>query len=57
MIEPTETESRESLDSFIDAMIKIAHEAATEPDTLKSAPVTTVVRSPRRDDGRQKTGA
>lgn len=43
MIEPTETESRESLDSFIDAMIKIAHEAATEPDTLKSAPVTTVV--------------
>lgn len=38
MIEPTETESKETLDRFIEAMIAIAHEAETEPDTVISAP-------------------
>ncbi|MEK7376623.1 MAG: aminomethyl-transferring glycine dehydrogenase subunit GcvPB, partial [Candidatus Margulisiibacteriota bacterium] len=43
MIEPTETESKETIDSFIDAMIKIAHECETDPDTVKTAPHTTYV--------------
>jgi glycine dehydrogenase subunit 2 len=38
MIEPTETETKETLDAFIDAMLAIAREAAEEPDTLKTAP-------------------
>ena len=41
MIEPTETESRETLDAFIDAMIKIDDEATTDPDILRDAPHTT----------------
>ena len=44
MIEPTETESRETLDEFIAAMKSIAREAAETPDVVKSAPQTTVVR-------------
>ncbi len=44
MIEPTETESRESLDSFAEAMIKIAEEIKTGPYLLKEAPHTTAVR-------------
>ncbi len=44
MIEPTETESRESLDRFVEVMRQIAREAATEPDTLKAAPVNAPVR-------------
>lgn len=44
MIEPTETESKETLDAFIDAMRRIAHEAQFEPDLLKSAPQLTPVR-------------
>ncbi len=43
MIEPTETESKETLDEFIDAMIQIAREAETEPEKVKGAPHTTVV--------------
>jgi len=43
MIEPTECESKETIDAFIDAMIKIAEKAETEPETLKAAPVTTPV--------------
>ena len=38
MIEPTETESMETLDRFINAMIQIAKEAAKTPQTLKDAP-------------------
>jgi glycine dehydrogenase subunit 2 len=38
MIEPTETESRETLDAFADAMLAIAREAETEPETVQSAP-------------------
>jgi glycine dehydrogenase subunit 2 len=43
MIEPTETESKETLDAFIDAMIKIAEEAHTHPELLKEAPHNTPV--------------
>jgi glycine dehydrogenase subunit 2 len=50
MIEPTETESRESLDGFITAMRQIADEARTNPDVLRQAPVTTPVR--RLDEAR-----
>ncbi len=44
MIEPTETESREALDQFIEAMILIAQRAAEDPDSLHEAPVSTPVR-------------
>ena len=43
MIEPTETESKETLDAFADALIRIAEEAHTEPETLKNAPHNTPV--------------
>ena len=43
MIEPTETESRETLDSFISIMRKIAEEAALAPELILQAPSTTVV--------------
>ncbi|HEY1270266.1 MAG TPA: aminomethyl-transferring glycine dehydrogenase subunit GcvPB, partial [Candidatus Binatia bacterium] len=43
MIEPTETETRETLDAFADAMIAIAREAKEEPAVVKSAPHTTPV--------------
>jgi glycine dehydrogenase subunit 2 len=38
MIEPTETETKETLDEFADAMIAIAREAAEDPEVLKTAP-------------------
>ncbi|MCD6153933.1 MAG: aminomethyl-transferring glycine dehydrogenase subunit GcvPB [Syntrophobacterales bacterium] len=44
MVEPGETESKETLDSFCDAMISIAKEAKENPDLVKSAPVTTPVK-------------
>ena len=44
MIEPTETESKETLDAFCDAMIQIAREAETSPAVIHDAPVTTPVR-------------
>lgn len=44
MIEPTETESKETLDGFIGMMRHIAAEALSDPDTLKTAPHTTPVR-------------
>ena len=44
MIEPTETESKETLDGFIEIMKKIANEAASDPFTLFEAPHTTPVR-------------
>jgi glycine dehydrogenase subunit 2 len=46
MIEPTETESRETLDQFIEAMIRIAREIETEPEKVKNAPYTMPVRRP-----------
>jgi glycine dehydrogenase subunit 2 len=44
MIEPTETESKEELDLFIEAMKSIAEEAETNPDLLLRAPHTTRVK-------------
>jgi len=44
MIEPTETEHRDTLDAFADAMLTIKKEAAQNPALLKKAPVTTPVR-------------
>jgi glycine dehydrogenase subunit 2 len=44
MIEPTETESQETLDEFCDAMLAIATEAREAPDLLKNAPVRTRTR-------------
>jgi glycine dehydrogenase subunit 2 len=43
MLEPTETEAKETLDAFADAMIEIAREAAEDPDVVKSAPHGTSV--------------
>jgi glycine dehydrogenase subunit 2 len=43
MIEPTETESRETLDRFADTLISIAGEVEQEPDKVRNAPYTTVV--------------
>ena len=43
MIEPTENESKETLDSFIAVMRQIAEEAKTNPDEVKSAPHTTPI--------------
>src|SRR5574344_1718962 len=43
MIEPTENESKETLDEFIDVMHRIADEALKEPDTVKSAPHHTPI--------------
>ncbi len=43
MIEPTETESKQTLDHFAEVMLKIAEEAHTQPELLKSAPHNTPV--------------
>jgi glycine dehydrogenase subunit 2 len=44
MIEPTETESKRTLDVFIEAMRSIAREAVEEPDLLHEAPTRAPVR-------------
>ena len=43
MIEPTETESKRTLDAFIEAMIELAKVAETHPEQLHEAPMTTPV--------------
>jgi glycine dehydrogenase subunit 2 len=50
MIEPTESEPKEELDAFCDAMIAIARECAERPELVRSAPHTTPVR--RLDEAR-----
>jgi glycine dehydrogenase subunit 2 len=50
LIEPTETESRETLDGFVEAMVAILAEARSDPARLKAAPYTMPVR--RLDDVR-----
>jgi glycine dehydrogenase subunit 2 len=50
LIEPTETESKETLDAFVEAMARILEEARNEPDKVRGAPYTTPVR--RLDDVR-----
>lgn len=44
MFEPTETESKETLDGFIDAMIQIAKEAEENPEIVQEAPHNTIVK-------------
>lgn len=46
MIEPTETESKETLDAFISAMIRIAKKAEESPEALLAAPTSTSVNRP-----------
>ncbi len=43
MIEPTETESRQTLDAFADTLIRVAQECETDPETVRTAPHRTVV--------------
>lgn len=43
MIEPTETESKETIDGFIEAMIEIAKQAQNDPESFKDLPKTTPV--------------
>lgn len=43
MIEPTETESLETIDRFLEAMLKVADEAEQEPETVRQAPHHTVL--------------
>jgi glycine dehydrogenase subunit 2 len=50
LIEPTETESKQTLDAFVDAMAQILREAAEDPERLHGAPYTLPVR--RLDDVR-----
>jgi glycine dehydrogenase subunit 2 len=50
MVEPTETESRETLDAFAEALLQVAREASESPELLHEAPVTTPVR--RLDEAR-----
>lgn len=44
MIEPTESETKQVLDEFVDAMLKIAEVAKTNPEVVISAPHTTPVK-------------
>ena len=46
MIEPTETESKETMDSFIEAMIDIAEVAKKDPEKIKASPLTTPICRP-----------
>jgi glycine dehydrogenase subunit 2 len=41
MIEPTETETKETLDQFVDALVRIAEEARTNPEMVRQAPHRT----------------
>ncbi len=50
LIEPTETETKEELDAFVEAMTSILHEAQSSPELVKEAPHTQPVR--RLDDVR-----
>ncbi len=50
MVEPTETETKESLDALAEALLQAWEEAASDPDLLHEAPVTTPVR--RLDEAR-----
>ncbi|MCU7812313.1 MAG: aminomethyl-transferring glycine dehydrogenase subunit GcvPB, partial [Candidatus Thiodiazotropha sp. (ex Notomyrtea botanica)] len=50
LVEPTETEAKEDLDSFVEIMRTIKQEAETQPDLVKEAPHTMPVR--RLDDVR-----
>jgi len=44
MIEPTETESKQTIDEFCDALLAIAEESKNNPELLKQAPVRAKVK-------------
>jgi glycine dehydrogenase subunit 2 len=44
LIEPTETETKETLDEFADVVAEVLREAAEDPEVAKHAPYTTPVR-------------
>jgi glycine dehydrogenase subunit 2 len=44
LVEPTETETKETLDAFAEAIAEILREAAEDPDVARNAPYTTPVR-------------
>ena len=46
MIEPTETESRETLDAFAAAMIRIAEDIEQQPELVRNTPQTTPIGRP-----------
>ena len=46
MVEPTETESRESLDALTDIFVKLAEKAHEDPEYLHNAPYTTMIGRP-----------
>ncbi len=54
MIEPTETESLETLDEFIDVMHQVAKEARENPDMVKGAPHTTLISHPDETSAAKK---
>ena len=53
MIEPTETEPKERLDAFVDAMLAIAREAADDPELLREAPHVPPGAPARRGESRE----
>ena len=53
MIEPTETEPKERLDAFVDAMLAIAREAAGDPELLREAPRVEAGAPARRSESRE----
>ena len=56
MIEPTETESKETIDEFIDVMIRIAKEVEETPEVVQEAPHNTVVKPHDVTMGARKPG-
>jgi glycine dehydrogenase subunit 2 len=50
LVEPTETETKEELDTFVDALVRIQRESEESPDLVRSAPLTMPVK--RLDDVR-----
>lgn len=54
MVEPTETEPKQTLDEFVAAMKQIAQEARENKDLLLEAPITTVVRRPDETEAAKK---
>lgn len=55
MIEPTETESLETIDAFIEVMKKIAEEAAQDPQILKTAPHNAPITRPDETTAARRT--
>ncbi len=54
MVEPTETEPKQTLDEFVAAMKQIAQEARENKDILLEAPITTVIRRPDETEAAKK---